>query len=367
MIKVWDYLKEYENEKDEIHQAIEEVLKSGWLILGEKVRKFEEEFAAWCSMNYGVGVNSGTDAIFLGLKALDIGTGDEVITVSNTAVPTVSAITATGATPVFVDVEEGSYLMDVTKVEDAITAKTKCIIPVHLFGQCVDMDNLNTIADKHGIYVLEDCAQCHGALYNGRIAGSMSIISAFSFYPTKVLGTFGDGGMILTNNEEIKNRLKRLRFYGMDKTYYSLEQGYNSRLDEMQASILLRKFGHINEYIDNRRRLASKYNTFLNNSTLKLPEELPGRKHTYYLYVVRHIQRDRIIEELKRQDIHVNISYPWPIHTMTGFKHLGYQEGDLPVTERLAREIFSLPLYPYLQDHEQEYVIESLLKILEVL
>jgi aminotransferase EvaB len=363
-IKVWDYLKEYEAEKKEIHEAIEEVLNSGWLILGEKVKKFEEEFSNWCGVKYGVGVNSGTDAIFLGLTALGIGKGDEVITVSNTAVPTVSAITATGAKAVFVDIDPDTFLMDTSKIESVISNKTKCIIPVHLFGQCVDMNNLNALAAKYKIFVLEDCAQSHGAEFEGKRAGSMSHISAFSFYPTKILGGYGDGGMILTNDEECYLRLKRLRFYGMEKTYYSLEQGYNSRLDELHASILLRKLNHIKEYIDRRRQIAKQYNEKLKGSSLLLPREATGRMHAYYLYVVRHPERDQIMEELKKLNIVVNISYPWPIHTMTGFEHLGYHEGDLPVTEKISKELFSLPMYPSLTNDEQDFVISSVLEIL---
>jgi dTDP-3-amino-2,3,6-trideoxy-4-keto-D-glucose/dTDP-3-amino-3,4,6-trideoxy-alpha-D-glucose/dTDP-2,6-dideoxy-D-kanosamine transaminase len=364
-IKVWDYLKEYEAEKDEIHNAIEEVLTSGYLILGEKVKRFEEEFAAYCGVKYGIGVDNGTDALFLALKALEIGEGDEVITVSNTAVPTVSAITATGATAVFVDVDPVSYLIDTDKIEKVITQKTKCILPVHLFGQCADMKKINELASKYNLYVLEDCAQSHGAEFEGRKAGSMSDLAAFSFYPTKILGGFGDGGMVITGNQGIYEKMKRLRFYGMEKTYYSLEQGYNSRLDEMHASILLKKLGHIDEYIDRRRYLANRYNQYLSKTSLVLPTETENRKHAYYLYVVRHPQRELIMDELKKKEIFVNISYPWPIHTMEGFVSLGYKTGDLPVTEKLANEIFSLPMYPSLSDDEQKLVAETLMGILK--
>jgi dTDP-3-amino-2,3,6-trideoxy-4-keto-D-glucose/dTDP-3-amino-3,4,6-trideoxy-alpha-D-glucose/dTDP-2,6-dideoxy-D-kanosamine transaminase len=360
MIKVWDYLREYGEEKEEIHQAIEEVFTSGWLILGEKVRKFEQEFSEYCGVKFGVGVNSGTDAIFLGLKALGIGAGDEVITVSNTAVPTVSAITATGARVVFADVEYDSFLMDVTKIETLITKKTKCIIPVHLFGQCVDMNKVTEIATKYNIFVMEDCAQSHGAEFYGKKAGSMSDLAAFSFYPTKILGGYGDGGMVVTDNEEIFKSLKRLRFYGMEKTYYSIELGYNSRLDEIHASILLKKLSHLHNYITRRRNLAKRYDKKLRGTSLVLPKEIPGRNHAYYLYVVRHPDRDKIMEVLRQKEIFLNISYPWPIHTMSGYAHLGYSEGDLPVTEALAKEIFSLPMYPSLSEEEQDYVIDSL-------
>jgi len=363
-IKVWNYLKEYEKEKEEIYTAIEKVLKSGCLILGENVKKFEIEFAEYCSVNFGVGVNSGTDALFLALKALDIGEGDEIITVSNTAVPTVSAIAATGAKPRFVDIDPETYLMDTSQLENVITGKTKCILPVHLYGQCVNMDHVRKIANTHGLKVLEDCAQSHGATFNGKKAGSMSDISAFSFYPTKILGGYGDGGMVMTNNEKLYKKLRRLRFYGMEKTYYSEEHGYNSRLDELHAAILLQKLTHLDEYIARRRFLAQKYDQLLLNTRLTLPKTMPGNNHAYYLYVCRHPHRDKIISELKTKDIFVNISYPWPIHIMTGYQYLGYKAGDLPNTEKAAKEIFSLPMYPSLTDGEQKIVISALHDIL---
>jgi aminotransferase EvaB len=359
-IKVWNYLKEYEREKEEIHAAIEKVLRSGCLILGENVKKFEGAFAEYCNVRFGVGVNSGTDAIFLGLKALGIGSGDEVITVSNTAVPTVSAIVSTGALPKFIDIDPGTYLMDTSLLENAITKRTRCILPVHLYGQCVNMDDVKRVADAYGIKVLEDCAQSHGATFNGRKSGSMSDISAFSFYPTKILGGYGDGGMVLTNNENLYRKVLRLRFYGMEKTYYSLEHGYNSRLDELHAAILLSKLSHLEEYIEYRRILAQKYDDILSNTAFTLPKIMNGNRHVYYLYVCRHSHRDQIIEGLKNRDILVNISYPWPIHTMTGYQFLGYKEGDLPHTEKAAKEIFSLPMYPSLSDEEQQTTVEAL-------
>lgn len=365
-IKVWDYLQEYAQEKEEVLSAIEEVLNSGWLILGDKVKAFEAAYASYCQTKYGIGVANGTDAIFLALKALGIGAGDEVITVSNTAIPTVSAIVSTGATPVFVDICEDTYLMDTTKIEAVITEKTKCILPVHLYGQCVDMDALNAIARKYNLFVLEDCAQSHGALYKGSKAGSLSDISTTSFYPTKILGTFGDGGMVNTNDEQLDRKMRRLRFYGAEKTYYAIEHGYNSRLDELHASILLKKIEHLDTYIQRRRQLASQYNNILKNTDLILPVEAKYGQHAYYIYVVRHPNRDYIMQELKKNGIIVNISYPWPIHIMTGYAYLGYKEGDFPVTEKLAKEIFSLPMYPSLTDEQQEIVVENLKNILKV-
>lgn len=359
-ITVWGYLKEYAETKDELLKAVTEVFESGTLILGQKVKDFEQAYSDYIGVKFGVGCDNGTNAITLALKALEIGEGDEVITVSNTAIPTVSAIVTAGATPVFVDINPETYLVDVAKVEAAITSKTKAILPVHLFGQCVDMDPLLDIAQKHHLYVVEDCAQAHGAEYKGRKAGSMGDISTTSFYPTKILGAYGDGGMVNTNNEEWAQHLRRLRFYGAEKTYYAEEHGFNSRLDELQAALLLSKLPKIEYYISRRREIAALYQEGLADSGLILPKEAPYNRHAYYLYVVRHPQRDEIIEKLRENNIYVNISYPWPIHTMKGYQYLGWHEGDLPNTESAAKEIFSLPMYPSLKNEEVKRVIEVL-------
>lgn len=364
VIKVWDYLSEYHQEKKEILSAIEEVLESGWLILGQKVKDFENQYSEFCGVKYTVGVDNGTNAIFLALKSIGVGEGDEVITVSNTAIPTVSAIVSAGATPVFVDILESSFLMDTSKLESLITSRTKCILPVHLFGQCADMGEINKIAKNYNLFVIEDCAQSHGAIYKGKIAGSMGNLSTTSFYPTKILGTYGDGGAISTNDENLYKKLLRLRFYGAEKTYYAIEHGYNSRLDELHAAILLTKLNKLDKYIARRRELAEKYNILLKDSGLILPKEMNYGKHAYYIYVVRHAKRDLIMEELKKNDILLNISYPWPIHIMTGYQYLGYKVGDFPITEQMAKEIFSLPMYPSLPDKEQLIVCNRLLEII---
>ena len=359
-INVWGYLKEYEATKEELLKAVTEVFESGTLILGQKGRDFEQAYSDYIGVKYGVGCDNGTNAITLALRALGISDGDEVITVSNTAIPTVSAIVTAGATPVFVDIDPNTYLMDVTKVEAAITPRTKAILPVHLYGQCVDMDPLLDIARKHRLSVVEDCAQAHGAEYKGRKAGSMGDISTTSFYPTKILGAYGDGGMINTNDEGIARRLRRLRFYGAEKTYYAMEHGYNSRLDEIQAAILLTKLPKIEQYVSRRREIAAMYQERLAGSGLILPEEASYGRHAYYLYVVRHPNRDEIIKKLHENHIHVNISYPWPIHTMKAYEYLGWHTGDLPETEAAAKEIFSLPMYPSLSDEEVERITEAI-------
>ena len=363
-IPVWDYRREYEQHREEILAAVDKVFSSGRLILGESVKNFEAAFAEYCGSGYGVGLNSGTDALFLGMKALNIGKGDEVVTVANTAVPTVAAIVSTGATPRFIDVDPGTYLMDVHQLEKALSPMTKCLLPVHLFGQCVDMDTVNSFAEAHDLSVLEDCAQSAGAIYRGRRCGSLADIAAFSFYPTKVLGAYGDGGMVVSDNMQLADRVRSLRMYGMRGGYYAEEHGYNSRLDEVQAEILLAKLVHLDDWIERRRQLAETYNRRLAGSGLTLPHEVEGNYHTYYVYVVQHPKRDRIIEGLEHRDIHVNISYPWPIHTMRAYAYLGYQEGDLPVTEGLAKTVFSLPMYPTLRDEEQDAVCRALEQIL---
>ena len=363
-IKVWDYLKDYESEKDEVLSAIEKVFSSGRLILGESGEAFEKAFAAYCQMKYGIGVDNATNAATLALRSLGIGEGDEVITVPNTAVPTVSAIVTAGATPVFADVDSDTLLMDMDALAKAITRKTRAIIPVHLYGQCVDMDSVLGLSKKHEIAVVEDVAQAHGAEYFGRKAGSMSHYSTFSFYPTKPLGTYGDGGMVLTNSEELDKKMRRLRFYGMETAYYAEEHGYNSRLDEVHAEILLRKLKRLDAQNEKRIVLANRYQELLSDTALTLPVTPEGNKHVYYVYGVRHPQRDQIMEELKKREILLNISYPWPIHIMRGYSYLGYKVGDFPVAEKAANEIFSLPMYPGLTFEEQDQVCVTLVEIL---
>jgi aminotransferase EvaB len=364
-LHVWGYLTEYEKERDDIIDAVETVFGSGKLVLGPSVRSFEEEFAAYHGVGHCVGVDNGTNAIVLGLRALGVGAGDEVITVSNTAAPTVVAIDAVGAKPVFVDVDARTYLMDVEQVASAVTSRTRCLLPVHLYGQCVDMAPLQAIAEQHGLPILEDCAQAHGARHHGRIAGSMGRAAAFSFYPTKVLGAYGDGGATITDDATVDADLRRLRYYGMESQYHVVSTpGYNSRLDEVQAEILRRKLTRLDGYVAGRQAIAARYAEALADTDLVLPAVAPGNEHVYYVYVVRHPARDRIIEALAAQDIALNISYPWPVHTQTGFAHLGYGAGSLPVTEAVAGEIFSLPMFPSLGADEQERFIGVLRDVL---
>ncbi|EEP73338.1 NDP-deoxyhexose 3-aminotransferase [Micromonospora sp. ATCC 39149] len=371
-IRVWGYLPEYEKERDDLLDAVQTVFESGNLILGASVRGFEQEFAAYHDMPHCVTVDNGTNAIKLALQALDVGPGDEVITVSNTAAPTVLAIDAVGATPVFVDVRADDYLMDTELLAEAVTPRTKALLPVHLYGQCVDMDPVLRVAREHGLKVLEDCAQSHGARRGGRLAGTMGDAAAFSFYPTKVLGAYGDGGGVVTADAVIDERLRRLRYYGMEQVYYVVETpGHNCRLDEVQAEILRRKLCRLDDYIAGRRAVARRYEEGLADIAdqvgLTLPVTATDNEHVWYVYVVRHPARDRILEQLAARDIALNISYPWPVHTMTGFAKLGYQTGSLPTTERLAGEIFSLPMYPSLPPETQDRVIDALRDVLAAL
>ena len=374
MIKVWDYLKEYELLREEILNAVDEVFKNGTLIFGPKLDEFEEKFSTYHDCKFGIGVGNCTDAITIALKAFDIGPEDEVITTSNTAVPTVTAIVNTGASVKFVDINKYS-LIDVNKIENSINKKTKAIIPVHLYGQMCEMDKIMQIASKHNLKVIEDCAQSHGATYKNKKAGSIGDVGCYSFYPTKIFGAYGDGGFITTNNEELFDRMKRIRFLGMEKKkmssghwngkYYAIEHGTNSRLDEVHAAILLKKFPYLDQWIDRRRQIATRYNDELKNLNIDLPLEHPDNKHAYYIYVVANPERDRIMASLSKKNIHLNISYPWPIHIMDAYKHFVCSTCNcMPITEQRANEIFSLPMYPTLSDDEQDTVIKELKKLI---
>jgi len=362
---VWSYQDEYAAEREDILDAVDSVFSSGQLILGRSVSRFEKEFAAFHGAEHCVGVDNGTNAVKLGLEALGIGPGDEVITVSNTAAPTVVAIAGTGATARFVDIDPSTYLMDTSQLAAAVTNRTRCILPVHLYGQSVPMEPVLDVARAHGLEVVEDCAQAHGARRHGRAVGTSGGAAAFSFYPTKVLGAYGDGGAVLTGHAPVDKNLRRLRYYGMEEQYYvEALPGHNSRLDEVQAEILRRRLRRLDGYIAARRTVAARYQEALSDTGLVLPATEPGNDHVYYLYVVRHPRRDTIIERLREYDIHLNVSYPWPVHTMAAFAHTESAKASLPVTERLADEIFSLPMYPSLSPGRQDRVIESLRAVL---
>ncbi|MER5785984.1 DegT/DnrJ/EryC1/StrS family aminotransferase [Streptomyces mobaraensis] len=364
-VLVWAYGDEYEAERAEILDAVDTVFSSGRLVLGPSVRYFETEFAAYHGIGHCVGVDNGTNAVKLALQALGVGPGDEVITVSNTAAPTVVAIAGTGADVRFVDIDPATYLMDPAALAAAVTPRTRCVVPVHLYGQCAAMEEIGEVARAHGLAVVEDCAQAHGARRNGRLAGTFGDAAAYSFYPTKVLGAYGDGGAVLTGGAEIDRALRRLRYYGMEERYFvETLPAHNSRLDEVQAEILRRKLRRLDDYIAARRAIADRYQEALKDTSLTLPRIAPGNDHVYYLYVARHPRRDLILERLRAHDIELNVSYRWPVHTMKGFAGTSAADVRLPVTEECAEEIFSLPMYPSLRRDVQERVIEALLKVL---
>jgi dTDP-4-amino-4,6-dideoxygalactose transaminase len=348
-IKSFDYLKQYENLREEVLTAIDNVLKSGQLILGQEVQQFEEEFAQFIGGGYCVGVNSGTDALEIALRALEIGLGDEVITVSNTAVPTVSAIRSVGAIPVFCDVDPETCLMNLSELSRHITEKTRAIIPVHLFGNVVDVPMIRDIIGKRDIKIIEDCAQAHGAKLRGKMAGTMGDIGAFSFYPTKNLGAYGDSGVCYSSKSALIERMRSIRMYGFEGSYYSMREGINSRMDEIQAAILYVKLKYLPDYIERRRKLAEIYQQNLIEKAVPI-RPADGVSHAYHLFVVNVPCRDNVQNELFRRGISTGIHYPYPIHLMPAYRFLGYKEGDLPHTEALAKNILSLPIYPELSD-----------------
>jgi aminotransferase EvaB len=355
----WDYRREYEELREEILAAVDRVFKSGQLILGPEGIAFERDMAAYVGVSGGVGVNSGTDAIYIALAAVGVTAGDEVITVPNTAVPTVSAIQVLGARPVFVDIRDDDFLMDVDQIEAAITPRTRAIVPVHLYGQCVDLDPLMEIAKRHGLKVVEDCAQSQGSLYKNRRCGSIGTASTFSFYPTKLLGGYGDGGMVLSDDEAVISLARSLRFYGMEHAYYAERHGYNSRLDEVHAAILALKLPRIDGWIGRRRDIASRYRRGFDGSGLRMPWENSYGQHVYHLFVVETAgDRDATLQRIEARGLKCGVQYKWPVHLMRGYQDLGYRAGQFPVAEKKAQRIFSLPIYPHLKDEEVDEVIE---------
>jgi dTDP-4-amino-4,6-dideoxygalactose transaminase len=361
-IKMFDYRTQLAAIRPGVDAAVARVLESGTLILGEEVKRFEAAFAAYLGGGHGVGVNSGTDAIAIALRALGVGPGDEVVTVPNTAVPTVSAIRMAGATPVFCDVDADTALIDVGRLPAAITPRTRAIVPVHLYGNVADMPRILELAAERGIEVLEDCAQSHGAILHGRHAGTFGRAAAFSFYPTKNLGAFGDGGLCYTRDAGLAHEMRKLRMYGFDGSYYSEREGVNSRLDELQAAILSVKLEHLPRWVERRRALAARYDRRLGGRALAV-RPAPGVGHAYHLYVVRVRDRDRVRRELERIGVASAVHYPTPIHRMRGYAFLGVGPGHAPVAERLAEEVLSLPLYPELADGDADRVCEALLAV----
>lgn len=361
-IPLVDLKAQYPNVKEEIILAIRKIIKNTDFVLGEEVRLFEEEFASYCQVKYGVGVGSGTAALCLALLAFGIGPGDEVITVANTFVATALAISYTGAKPVLVDINPGNYNMDPSLVRKAITRRSKAIIPVHLFGHPADMDYIMEIAREYDLKVIEDVCQSHGAKYKDQKVGSFGDLSCFSFYPIKNLGAYGDGGIILTGNKKIAKKLRMLRNYGQKRKYYYDFIGYNSRLDEIQAAILRVKLKYLDEWNEARREKARCYSILLRGiPEIVLPYEDPLFCPVYHLYVIRAKKRNRLQEYLSSQGITTLIHYPIPVHLQRAFRNLGYQKGDFPITERYAGEFLSLPIFPEITKRQINYVADKII------
>jgi dTDP-4-amino-4,6-dideoxygalactose transaminase len=351
--------------KEEIDAAIARVMKSGRYILGQEVRAFEQEFAAYIGVRFGIGVGSGTEALHVALRACGIKRGDEVITVSHTAVATVTAIQLCGARPVLIDIDPNSFVIDVGQIEQAISSRTKVILPVHLYGNMAEMQTLRSIADRHELRIVEDCAQSHGATYRGQKSGVWGNIAAFSFYPTKNLGAFGDAGMVVTNDPDLNDRVRLLREYGWRQRYVSEIPGLNSRLDELQAAILRVKLRYLDQWNEERRKKAKIYSEMLAPLGVICPSEGLEVKHVYHLYVIRTRKRDALQGFLKERGIESLIHYPVPIHLQKAYEDLGYRQGDLPLTEQCCLEILSLPLFPEMKEHKVEEVAESIRSFIE--
>lgn len=366
MIPFFDYRRQWQERRAEILDTIQRVLDSGQLILGREVQGFEAAFAAALacaeSQNEGqaIGVNSGTDALVLAMRALGIGPGDEVITVPNTAVPTLSAIRIAGARPVLVDVADDTLLMDIEQLPAALSAHTKAIIPVHLHGLALSMDPLLHFARQHGLAVIEDCAQAFGSSDRGRAVGTMGDIGCFSFYPTKNLGAYGDGGLCFTHSPELATRLRQLRMYGFSNGTEAMIDGFNSRLDELQAAILSLKLTYFGSDLEKRKALAQRYHARLDPEKYRLPALPRERVHSFHIFAVRTPFRDLLKERLATSGIMTGIHYAQPLHLMPAFHDLGFARGSLPVAERAASELLSLPLFPELREDEQDAVIRAL-------
>jgi len=355
-----DLTRQYERIKDEVREAIEQVLPTGRYTLGPYLEQFEREFAAYCGTDYCIGISSGTEALHLVLAACGVGPGDEVITVANTYIATALPVTYCGATPVFVDVEPDTYNMDISQVEAKITPRTKAILPVHLYGQCVDMDPLNEIAERHGLWVVEDAAHAHGAEYKGRKAGNLGHIGCFSFYPSKNLGAYGDGGAITTSDPELNDKVRVLRYVGQHVKFVHEVIGFQERLDPLQAAILSVKLKYLDEENERRRRWAAIYDAALADLPVVTPKVADYNRHVYYCYtiLVDEAQRDDFMAHLIEGGIGTFVIYPTLVPMQPCYHFLGYREEDFPVSGPQARQLLQIPVYPYMTGEEVERVVD---------
>lgn len=359
MISLVDLTAQYHSIKEEIDAAVMSTLESGHFILGPQVSKFEESVATYLGVTHAIGLASGTDALVIALRALNIGEGDEVIIPAYTFFATAGTVMSVGAKPVIVDVDPQSYQIDVNKIEATVTSKTKAIIPVHLYGHPAEMSPILEIARRHNLKVIEDNAQGYGAEYIGKKTGSLGDVGCLSFFPTKNLGAYGDGGMVVTNDPALADRMRMLRTHGWKKKYYSEEVGYNSRLDALQAAILQAKLPHLDTWNDKRRELSQRYNEHLAPLGVVTPVEREWAKHVYHLYIIRTEKRDELQLFLKQKRIASEVYYPLPPHLSVPCKKFGYKEGDFPHAEKAAKETLALPLYPEMTLTQQDEVIAA--------
>lgn len=343
--------------QDEYEQKAINVLRKGWYVLGNEVSEFEKEFANYIGTEHCVGLASGLDALWISFRLLGIKEGDEVIVQSNTYIASVMGITMNGGTPIFVEPNE-YHNIDVNKIEEKITNKTKAILVVHLYGQATPMDKVRELCDKHKLYLVEDCAQSHGAKFNGKTTGTFGDIGCFSFYPSKNLGGFGDGGAIVTNNSDLAQRFRVFRNYGSEKRYYNMVVGTNSRLDELQAGLLRVKLSHLDELNNERERIALNYLNGIKNPYIKLPQIEKNCTSIWHLFVIDTEYRDSLMNYLNENNIGTIIHYPIPPHLSEAYGYLGHKEGDFPIAEHMANSVLTLPLYNGMTEEEQNYVIE---------
>ncbi|MGQ9455881.1 MAG: DegT/DnrJ/EryC1/StrS family aminotransferase [Armatimonadota bacterium] len=353
MVPLIDLKAQHKSIASEIEAAIKSVCENTAFILSDEMKAFESEFAQYCGAKHGIGVANGTEALFLALKALDIGPGDEVIVPANTFIATAAAVSHVGAIPVFVDCDPETYCIDSSKISSAITPQTKAIVPVHLYGHAADMDAILALARSNGLKVIEDCAQAHGTHYKGKQVGTFGDAAGFSFYPSKTLGAYGDAGMVITNSDEIADKLRLLRDNGRTTWYEHAIIGYNSRLDGIQAAVLRVKLRRLDQWVEARRSHARLYGELLSDvEGVVLPLERPEVRHSYYVYVIRVKRRDEFMARLKDRGIGSGVHYPIPLHLQPAYAFLGGREGDHPVSERYAKEIVSIPMYPELTEEQ---------------
>jgi dTDP-4-amino-4,6-dideoxygalactose transaminase len=363
VIPLVDLKAQYTTISDEVKIAIQGVLDSCQFALGSEVSTFEREFAAYCNVTEAVGVNSGTSALHLALLAAGVGPGDEVVTVPFTFVATAAAIHYTGATPIYVDIDPETFNMDPAKLDAVVTARTRAVVPVHLYGQPADMDAINKIARERGLVVIEDAAQAHGAEYKGRRVGSLASMACFSFYPGKNLGAYGEAGLVTTDNPEYARKIRMLRDWGAEQKYHHVLKGYNYRMEAMQGAVLRVKMRHLEKWTEARRRIARRYDEAFAGTEIRTPQPTDSNRHVYHVYAIRSTARARWQQELSARGIQTGIHYPIPVHRQPAYTDGRWNAGDFPHSETAAEEVLSLPMYPELQESQQDEVVRAVLEV----